>query len=304
MMHASLRRKNGFTLVELLIVVCIVAILAAILFPVFSRARENARRSSCQSNLKQISMAVMQYVQDYDEKFPMGEIYPVQPTDKACAAAAAAEFTPKFKTLALTSTTTSSQNMLTWMSVIYDYTKSTQIYMCPSGPSLADGANWSASWRGVSGFGYAYNPLIFQNWIWDAVEITGGKDSIDASCNILKPSIASGALAASRLTAPASVTMLADRGQTSRESLDCVDPVGKSHYCSCSHGGTAQNSNVTGWLNGEDDLSASSVAGQGTNPARRHFEGGNHLFADGHVKWLSHSSFMAAKPGILNAGVS
>ena len=66
------RRRDAFTLVELLVVIAIVAILAAILFPVFARARENARRSSCQSNLKQISLGATQYSQDYDERFPLG----------------------------------------------------------------------------------------------------------------------------------------------------------------------------------------------------------------------------------------
>ncbi|HEX8237567.1 MAG TPA: DUF1559 domain-containing protein [Abditibacteriaceae bacterium] len=62
--------KKGFTLIELLVVIAIIAILAAILFPVFARARENARRASCSSNLKQIGLAMMQYAQDYDEKYP------------------------------------------------------------------------------------------------------------------------------------------------------------------------------------------------------------------------------------------
>ena len=67
----STGRISAFTLIELLVVIAIIAILAAILFPVFARARENARRSSCQSNLKQIGLGMLQYSQDYDEKFPL-----------------------------------------------------------------------------------------------------------------------------------------------------------------------------------------------------------------------------------------
>jgi prepilin-type N-terminal cleavage/methylation domain-containing protein/prepilin-type processing-associated H-X9-DG protein len=63
--------SKGFTLIELLVVIAIVAILAAILFPVFARARENARRSSCMSNVKQIGLGVMMYTQDYDERYPL-----------------------------------------------------------------------------------------------------------------------------------------------------------------------------------------------------------------------------------------
>jgi prepilin-type N-terminal cleavage/methylation domain-containing protein/prepilin-type processing-associated H-X9-DG protein len=61
-------RKSGFTLIELLVVIAIIALLAAILFPVFARARENARRASCQSNMKQLALGVMQYAQDYDDR--------------------------------------------------------------------------------------------------------------------------------------------------------------------------------------------------------------------------------------------
>jgi prepilin-type N-terminal cleavage/methylation domain-containing protein/prepilin-type processing-associated H-X9-DG protein len=66
----SVTRRNGFTLIELLVVIAIIAILASILFPVFARARENARRSSCLSNTKQLGLGVLQYAQDYDEKLP------------------------------------------------------------------------------------------------------------------------------------------------------------------------------------------------------------------------------------------
>jgi len=64
--------RRGFTLIELLVVIAIIAILAAILFPVFARAREKARMTSCASNLKQIGLGFMMYVQDYDEMTPPG----------------------------------------------------------------------------------------------------------------------------------------------------------------------------------------------------------------------------------------
>jgi prepilin-type N-terminal cleavage/methylation domain-containing protein/prepilin-type processing-associated H-X9-DG protein len=66
-------RRHGFTLIELLVVIAIIAILAAILFPVFAQAREKARGATCVSNQKQILLAIMQYTQDYDEMLPLGQ---------------------------------------------------------------------------------------------------------------------------------------------------------------------------------------------------------------------------------------
>src|SRR3569623_816416 len=72
------RCRNAFTLIELLVVIAIIAILAAILFPVFAQAREKARGATCVSNQKQILLAIMQYTQDYDETLQIGEQFPVK----------------------------------------------------------------------------------------------------------------------------------------------------------------------------------------------------------------------------------
>jgi prepilin-type N-terminal cleavage/methylation domain-containing protein/prepilin-type processing-associated H-X9-DG protein len=93
---------RAFTLIELLVVIAIISILAAILFPVFARARENARRASCQSNLKQIALGIAQYTQDYDEKYPLLQ----SPT---------------------------SGSGIPYTAAIEPYMKSTQIFICPSG---------------------------------------------------------------------------------------------------------------------------------------------------------------------------
>ena len=112
MIHTSKKQANSishtsrsaFTLIELLVVIAIIAILAAILFPVFARARENARRSSCISNMKQIGLGVFQYLQDYDEKFP----------------------------LAVTGRYYSATESMGWADEVQPYLKSIQIYQCPS----------------------------------------------------------------------------------------------------------------------------------------------------------------------------
>lgn len=95
--------KRGFTLIELLVVIAIIAILAAILFPVFAKAREKARQSSCLSNVKQIMLSAMQYAQDYDERLPAGYYNNWNATNP---------YTPEMG--------------------LMPYIKNTQIFVCPS----------------------------------------------------------------------------------------------------------------------------------------------------------------------------
>jgi prepilin-type N-terminal cleavage/methylation domain-containing protein/prepilin-type processing-associated H-X9-DG protein len=116
--------RKAFTLIELLVVIAIIAILAAILFPVFARARENARRASCLSNLKQIALGFMMYAQDYDEKFPrLGNSFPHQATPVIPGA-------DNFNYV--NSTTWGTYYFPSWASMIYPYVKSTQVFYCPS----------------------------------------------------------------------------------------------------------------------------------------------------------------------------
>jgi prepilin-type N-terminal cleavage/methylation domain-containing protein/prepilin-type processing-associated H-X9-DG protein len=111
-MRQDFHRKSGFTLIELLVVIAIIAILAAILFPVFAKAREKARQTSCLSNLKQLTLGILMYAQD--EKFN-AHVY----GHNACGGGG----TPLYL----------------WDQVIMPYVKNEQIFICPSHPGVACG---------------------------------------------------------------------------------------------------------------------------------------------------------------------
>jgi len=132
----KIRRGRGFTLIELLVVIAIISILAAVLFPVFARARENARRASCMSNLKQIGLGFLMYAQDYDGVFPkigydVGVVVPYPNGDDG----------PAY-----------------WPVRIYPYTKSVQVFDCPSSSKV-----WGGDANSAYSIGYGANDYLLWN---------------------------------------------------------------------------------------------------------------------------------------------
>ena len=109
-MHRRIQRHRGFTLIELLVVIAIIAILAAILFPVFAQAREKARQATCLSNFKQIGTGVQMYVQDWDETYPNNRLAVFKGGGEC------------------------SKLMVTWKTATQPYVKNLDVYRCPSNP--------------------------------------------------------------------------------------------------------------------------------------------------------------------------
>jgi prepilin-type N-terminal cleavage/methylation domain-containing protein/prepilin-type processing-associated H-X9-DG protein len=129
--------RHGFTLIELLVVIAIISLLAAILFPVFARARENARRSSCQSNIRQIGLAIKQYTQDYDSHYPIVSFSNPDPSG--------------------------------WASNVQPYLKNEQIFQCPSEKN-EQGATDSLWPTNEYPFNYNYTDYYYNdnlNWLDD-----------------------------------------------------------------------------------------------------------------------------------------
>ena len=215
--------KRAFTLVEVLVVLFVIGALAAIAFPFFARARENSRRSSCQSNPKQIGLGFSQYERDYDEKFPLAY------TDNDALGAYNANFDKG------------------WMDNVQPYIKSTQLFQCPSEPD-----NYLPPQRATD---YWYSTVISQT---------------ESLADLTKPA----------------------------QTVMSGDGVAASSALMATHGAIAYGGDAPALkYDGEIWDVTEKTGGKG---GRRHLDGLNFLFCDGHVKWLKPEIVGAAK---VSAGV-
>jgi prepilin-type N-terminal cleavage/methylation domain-containing protein/prepilin-type processing-associated H-X9-DG protein len=250
-----MRHGRGFTLIELLVVIAIIAILAAILFPVFAQAREKARQSSCASNHKQLATALIAYTQDYENNFAPSRAY-ILPIN--------------------------NNNAKIWVEIIKPYVKNESIFLCPSAQDTRYGELWDDEpqnnrWgRGWVSIGYSAH--LSAGWCWDL----NGNGQCDPGIDpIMVPNV-------SIVKEPARMVMLADSfsGPTPAPhncrgyliDNDCVygcsatDPrVPPAPFQPCTSG----RSNT---------LFGSGYLSLGVRHPRN--EGLNIAFVDGHTKWF------------------
>ena len=261
-----MRPRSAFTLIELLVVIAIIAMLAAILFPVFASAREKARQASCTNNLKQISLAAIQYSQDSDEMLMNGQT--------------------KWTATTACSTDPSDHVGEGWAGQIYPYVKSTAVFVCPNDNTQF---GWVPAGQTVpsSEVSYAYN----ENLLWvQGGNWCGGIGTAPTPVGI------------SRFTSPASTILFSEIGEVYKYQPDLSD--GETLANSTGSNGYYQSATWDGYMGGPSGvgyMESGPVDAMGCGPQSltstangydpkypngRHGLGTVYAFADGHVKFL------------------
>jgi len=252
--------RRGFTLIELLVVIAIIAILAAILFPVFAQARESARKTACLSNTKQLGTGVMMYVQDYDEMFPCNswDGAPIVPADT--------EWGPKG----------ASQKVFTaWPHSVMPYIKNRGVFVCASDPS-AGKSGWTGysptpgCWGIPFPISVGHNQMIFGYGGANRTGCDGSAANTDWVVATPPSSMAS-------VPSPASTYLIADYGRGYMETW-WVNNLRAANYTrvynASAPGGGATRDNTEPWKSRFK-----------MENSRRHQGGQNITYADGHSKW-------------------
>ena len=266
--NLSLRnRTTGFTLIELLVVIAIISLLAAILFPVFGRARETARRSNGLSNLKQIGLGFTQYLQDYDERFP-ATVTEREGADFSVPGGFTSISGKNYPTLQ------ADAALFSIKAKLQPYTKSDQIFKDPSAPAWPSTGGSAGNQVGVTGNFFPTDYGFHLN-----------EKKLPSSGNAFYVSGAGGAdfgfnddtiLASITNTAQFIIAADAARpGQTNNPSRGGLYPF---------DGGDIVSGDPT---QGQFPFTGGATYNTGqAAPSIRHLGGTNFLFADGHAKWL------------------
>ncbi len=298
-MPFPMRRKAGFTLIKLLVVIAIIAILAAILFPVFARAREKARQTTCLNNMKQIGLASLQYATDYD-----GTYYPHRfsgnPNPLSSANGGpfpAADFSLE------------GANRTFWISFLYPYTKSFDIFKCPSNVDAYAGGDplhrncggGDQPGTGCSGYGYGGQNSYGHNDFWMSIATISGATKVVNDAAIPRPASTILVVDATYYGAGFDVDNQSGATITANEITTTAGSVTSDHDWINTQGGTPY---LSYWKNiGNSKFSYAGIQNNGggtwngssvtTTQARtdglsRHSGVINCQFVDGHVKSVSY----------------
>jgi prepilin-type N-terminal cleavage/methylation domain-containing protein/prepilin-type processing-associated H-X9-DG protein len=241
------KQKYAFTLIELLVVIAIIAILAAILFPVFAQARESARQTTCLSNLKQIGLAHMMYVQDYDETFvPVGGTI-----EQAWGGAGVRPDQMQRLTQDPNTGVQALKPVNGWALNLLPYTKNRDMFLCPSMDRTFAGGGECSTFSGQK----ITNHYAYNYWL-------GGDDSYPFGDYLTPPNGSykfSTPLTQAALSQPASVITNFHSGS--------IPPYGTTWGCVYV---TIEMSDFYNKI----------------RPRVKHKDGDNFAFADGHAKWF------------------